>query len=34
MFIGGIDGEAEAPVLWPPDVKSHFVQKDPDAGKD
>ena len=34
MFIGGIDGEAEAPVFWPPDVKSRFVQKDPDAGKD
>ena len=28
------DGEAEAPVLWPPDVKSRLVGKDPDAGKD
>ena len=22
MFIGGTDAEAEAPILWPPDVKS------------
>ena len=26
--------EAEAPVLWPPDTKSQFIGKDPDAGKD
>ena len=26
--------EAEAPTLWPPDVKSQFIRKDPDAGKD
>ena len=26
--------EAEAPILWPPDVKSRFIGKDPDAGKD
>ena len=32
IFIGRTD--AEAPVLWPPDAKSHFVWKDPDAGKD
>ena len=25
---------AEAPVLWPPDVKSWLTEKDPDAGKD
>ena len=25
---------AEAPVLWPPDVKSQIFGKDPDAGKD
>ena len=25
---------AEAPILWPPDVKSWFIGKDPDAGKD
>ena len=28
------DAEAEAPVLWPPDVKSQLIGKDPDAGKD
>ena len=32
IFIGRIDGEA--PVLWPPDVKSWLIGKDPDAGKD
>ena len=26
--------EAEAPILWPPDVKSWLISKDPDAGKD
>ena len=26
--------EAEAPILWPPDVKSRLIRKDPDAGKD
>ena len=26
--------EAEAPILWPPDVKSRFTGKDPDPGKD
>ena len=25
---------AEAPILWPPDVKSWLTEKDPDAGKD
>ena len=25
---------AEAPILWPPDAKSRFIRKDPDAGKD
>ena len=29
-----IDAEAEAPILWPPDVKSQLIGKDPDAGKD
>ena len=24
----------EAPILWPPNVKSRFIGKDPDAGKD
>ena len=32
ILIGRID--AEAPILWPPDVKSQFIIKDPDAGKD
>ena len=31
-FIGRTD--AEALVLWPPDVKSQLIGKDPDAGKD
>ena len=25
---------AEAPILWPPDVKSWLFEKDPEAGKD
>ena len=25
--------DAEAPILWPPDVKSQLIGKDPDAGK-
>ena len=33
MFIGRTDAEAEAPILWPPDAKSQFIGKDPDAGK-
>ena len=28
------DAEAETPILWPPDVKSWLIWKDPDAGKD
>ena len=34
MFIGRTDVEAETPILWPPDVKSWLIGKDPDAGKD
>ena len=46
IFIGRTDAEAETPVLWPPDVKSWLIWKDPkkkekkkggkdpDAGKD
>ena len=34
IFIERTDAEAEAPILWPPDVKSWSVGKDPDAGKD
>ena len=33
-FIERTDAEAEAPVLWPPDVKNWLIWKDPDAGKD
>ena len=32
IFIGRTD--AEALILWPPDVKSQLIGKDPDAGKD
>ena len=32
MFTGRTD--AEAPIVWPPDVKSWLIRKDPDAGKD
>ena len=28
------DAEAEAPILWPPDVKNRLIGKDSDAGKD
>ena len=28
------DTKDEAPILWPPDVKSWLAGKDPDAGKD
>ena len=34
IFIGRTDAEAESPILWPPDAKSWFIWKDPDAGKD
>ena len=34
LFIGRIDIEAETPILWPPNVKSWLIWKDPDAGKD
>ena len=34
IFIGRIDAEAEVPVLWPPDVKSWLIEKDPNAGTD
>ena len=34
MFIGRTDIEAETTILWPPDVKSWLIWKDPDAGKD
>ena len=28
------DAEAEAPILWPLDVKNRLIGKDPDTGKD
>ena len=31
VFIGRTDVEAETPILWPPDVKSWLIWKDPDA---
>ena len=34
IFIGRTVVEAKAPILWPPDVKSQLIGKDPDAGKD
>ena len=34
IFIGRTDAEAEVSILWPPDVKSWIVGKDPDSGKD
>ena len=30
----GLMPDAEAPTLWPPDVKCQLAGKDPDAGKD
>ena len=34
IFTGRTDAKAEAPTLWPPDVKNWLLGKDPDAGKD
>ena len=35
IFIGRTEAEAEALILWPPNGKSRFTEKnDPDAGKD
>ena len=36
ILIGRTDAEAEAqaPILWLPDVKNKLIGKDPDAGKD
>ena len=33
IFIGSTDAEAEVSILWPPDVKSQLIGKDPDVGK-
>ena len=34
IFTGRTDAKAEAPVLWPPDVKNWLIGIDPDAEKD
>ena len=34
VFIGRTDVEAETPIFWPHHMKSWFIWKDPDAGKD
>ena len=34
IFTGRTDAEAEAPILWPLDMKSWLIGKDPVAGKD
>ena len=33
-FIGRTNAEAEAPILWPTDVKRQLIGIDPDAGED
>ena len=33
ILIGRADAEAEAPILWPPNEKSHLIGKDTDAGE-
>ena len=33
-FIGRTDIEAEAPILWPPDMKSQLIGKDPDRSEE
>ena len=34
IIIGRTDAEDETLILWPPDVKSQLMRKDPNAGKD
>ena len=34
IFTRRTDAKAEAPILWPPDIKSRLTVKDPDDGKD
>ena len=34
IFTERTDAEAEASILWPPDVKSRLIRKDPNAGED
>ena len=33
LFIGRTDAGAEFPILRPPDAKSWFIRKDPNAGE-
>ena len=33
ICIGKTDAETEAPILWPPDAKSHLIRRDPDPGE-
>ena len=34
IFTGKTDDEVDTPILWPPNMKSWLIGKDPDAGKD
>ena len=34
IFLERTDAVAEAPILWPPDLKSRLAGKDTNAGKD
>ena len=34
IFFGRSDTESETPIIWPPEVKSQLIEKDPDALKD
>ena len=34
ILIDRTDAETEAPILWPPDVKSRLIGKNPNAGKE
>ena len=34
IFTGRTNAEAESPIFWPSDQKSHLIGKNPDAGKD
>ena len=34
IFIGRVDAEAEAPILWIPESKSQLIGRDSDTGKD
>ena len=33
IVIGRTHAEAEAPILWPPEMKKWLIGKDPDAGE-